>query len=351
MPDTYDVFLSYRRRDGDLVASIAERLRDRGLSIFFDRWSLVPGEPFQPALERALRGSRTVVVFIGASGSGGWHEKEMRAALDRQSSDSTFRVIPVLLPGASKPEGFISANTWVDFGELDDHAAFEYLVSGIEGRAPGPVTTLERVEIAEEFPIIVRATFSGIDFEEASYLAPIARKAGALSHLYGIRLRLLDNLRLLGIPAETAQLVRRQLDAESFGNMHDTEVAIREDLATLKGIRVAEGFHAGYMLGCLAGLLDLFQARGSALDDKQCTLVIKYINASVDHITRASSDLFPGLPDDAINVWRPSIAAPLSVADTRALRDAVQEYITRFTTPWGVIGFRELSSDSTQEEE
>ncbi len=351
MGNAVDVFLSYRRRDGDVVTPIAERLRGRGLSVFFDRWSLVPGEPFQPALERALRGCRTVVVFIGPSGSGGWHEKEMRAALDRQSSDSAFRVIPVLLPGAAKPEGFISANTWVDFGELDDQEAFEYLVSGIEGRAPGSVTTLETVEIAEQFPMIARATFLGIDFLEASHLAPIARRTGTLNTLYGMRVRLLDNLRLLGVPAETAQLLRRQLDAESFGNMHHTQLTIREDLATVRGTRVSEGFQAGYMLAGLAGLVDLYQAPGDALDDEQCALVVKYIDASVDHVTRASPDLFPGLPDEALHVWRPSVAAPFSAADAKALRDTVNKYIIRFTTPWGVIGVRDLIPDPTDGDE
>ncbi|MEU6799874.1 toll/interleukin-1 receptor domain-containing protein, partial [Streptomyces neyagawaensis] len=119
MESSYDVFASYRRQDGQAVQTIATRLRDQGLKVWFDRWSLTPGLPWQPAIETAVAQCRTIAVFIGPPGIGGWQEREMRQALDRQVQDSDLRVIPVLLPGATPPEGFIAIRLLENLGKLE----------------------------------------------------------------------------------------------------------------------------------------------------------------------------------------------------------------------------------------
>ena len=142
----YDVFLSHNSRDKPAVERLARRLADEaGLRPFLDRWHLVPGEPWQEALEKALDQSRTCAVFIGPRGIGPWENEEMRAAIDRRVSESKgrFRVVPVLLPGAERGErgrlpAFLTRTTWVEFREsLDDPDAFHRLVAGIKGIAPG----------------------------------------------------------------------------------------------------------------------------------------------------------------------------------------------------------------------
>jgi hypothetical protein len=141
----YDVFLSHQSGDKPLVESLAARLvNEQGLRPFLDKWDLIPGAPWQEALEKALDRSRTCAVFLGAGGLGPWENEEMRAALDERVRSKSFRVIPVLLPGA-KPKDektlprFLRRLTWVDFrGGLDDPEAFQRLVAGIRGVAPGP---------------------------------------------------------------------------------------------------------------------------------------------------------------------------------------------------------------------
>jgi len=118
---SFDVFLSYTRGDAQAVEAIATRLADeRGLRPFLDTWHLIPGEPWQETLEVALDHSRTCAVFIGSAGLGPWEHEEMRSALDTRVKQSGFRVIPVLLPGATMPERgglprFLLRMTWVDF--------------------------------------------------------------------------------------------------------------------------------------------------------------------------------------------------------------------------------------------
>src|SRR5262245_18834023 len=98
----YDVFLSHQSADKPQVESIAARLVDeQGLKPFLDKWHLIPGEPWQEALEEALDQSRTCAVFLGASGLGSWENEEMRAALDERVRNKSFRV---RLPGAEPKE-------------------------------------------------------------------------------------------------------------------------------------------------------------------------------------------------------------------------------------------------------
>jgi hypothetical protein len=50
----YDVFLSHNSADKPAVEYLAQRLRQGGLKPFLDKWHLVPGDPWQGALEKAL---------------------------------------------------------------------------------------------------------------------------------------------------------------------------------------------------------------------------------------------------------------------------------------------------------
>src|SRR6266403_4621664 len=141
----FHVFLSHSSADKPAVEELARRFAKEGIQAWLDKWHLIPGDPWQPALEKALAESRTCVVFVGPSGLGPWQNEEMRAAIDQRvrDSDRHFRVIPVLLPGARRAERsslptFLAATTWVEFRDsLDDQDAFHRLVYGIRGIEPG----------------------------------------------------------------------------------------------------------------------------------------------------------------------------------------------------------------------
>src|SRR4051812_29955514 len=95
----FDVFLSHQSGDKPWVEELARRLEMAGLRPFLDKWHLVPGDPWQEALERALEESAACAVFLGATGLGPWENEEMRSALDAAVLHPAFRVIPVLLQG------------------------------------------------------------------------------------------------------------------------------------------------------------------------------------------------------------------------------------------------------------
>jgi hypothetical protein len=155
--NSYDVFLSYARTDALAVEAIARRLEDEAkLHPFLDTWHLIPGEPWQEELESALDQSQTCAVFIGPAGLGPWENEEMRSALDTRVKRPGFRVIPVLLPGATMPERsglprFLSRLTWVDFRPqgLQDTDAFVSLLAGIRGEPPGRRRVVVATQIVE----------------------------------------------------------------------------------------------------------------------------------------------------------------------------------------------------------
>lgn len=136
----YDVFLSHSSADKPSVEHIGRMLIERsGLRPFLDRWHLVPGASWQPALDEAIGQSATVAVFFGPGGAGPWHNEEMQLALAKTvRMRSECRIIPVLLPG-SQPEqmtGFLSLRTWVDFRTgLDNPESLRRLAAGIKGEA------------------------------------------------------------------------------------------------------------------------------------------------------------------------------------------------------------------------
>lgn len=153
----YDVFLSHNSVDKPAVEAIARRLREEArLEPFLDKWHLVPGEPWQEALEEALKQSKTIAVFVGTSGVSPWHNEEMRAGLDQAvRSHDDMRIIPILLPGAD-PETlppFLTRRTYVDFRVgLDDSDAFARLVAGILGQPPKGIGTFTLPDEPAPYP-------------------------------------------------------------------------------------------------------------------------------------------------------------------------------------------------------
>ncbi len=153
------VFLSHNSRDKPKVEKLAERLDDAGYTPWLDKWNLIPGDPWQEELEKALKDASCILVFLGTE-LGPWHNEEMRAALERRVKGKA-RVIPVLLPGAEKPPDiplFLSGLAWVSFRHESDDDAFHRLCRGIEGKPPGRGAGKTATEAKPSFRVLVAAT-------------------------------------------------------------------------------------------------------------------------------------------------------------------------------------------------
>ncbi len=135
----FDVFLSHNSMDKPAVIELGEALRERGVRVWLDQWELVPGRPWQKAIEEVIETVTSAAVLIGKDGIGPWEEPEMRACLD-QCVARRMPVIPVLLPGASaqpKLPLFLRQVTWVDLRGGLSRQGLDRLQWGITGIKPG----------------------------------------------------------------------------------------------------------------------------------------------------------------------------------------------------------------------
>jgi len=149
----FDVFLSHDTSDKPAVIELARILLDKhGIKPWLDDWNLVPGEPWQEAIEDALGRCASCAVIFGPGASGPWQNEEMRSAIDRQVGAGGYPVIPVLLPQAERGErsrlpAFLIRRAWVEFHDtIEDEHALRRLIAGIRGMAPGPDPDTVEVE-------------------------------------------------------------------------------------------------------------------------------------------------------------------------------------------------------------
>ena len=152
------VFLSYNTADArnrDFVEALAQRLQgDARLSFWFAPWHSIPGVPVQEQMEDALLEAQSCAVFIGDAGQvKGWQNEQMRTAIQTQVEDeSGYRIIPVLLPGATRPSRrdlppFLRRYEIVEFQSVDDDYAFKRLLAGILGIPPIQVEGYIQAEV------------------------------------------------------------------------------------------------------------------------------------------------------------------------------------------------------------
>ena len=74
---THDLFLSYSSMDRSVVIVLAEKLRDRGLRVWFDEWEIRDGESIPSRIEAGLEGSAVLVLCMSANVFGSaWAELE-----------------------------------------------------------------------------------------------------------------------------------------------------------------------------------------------------------------------------------------------------------------------------------
>ncbi len=137
----YHVFLSHNSREKAQVLQLAEKLERDGIHVWVDKWNLIPGEPWQEPIEKALQQCDSCAICVGPLGTSPWQNEEMRASINMrvESADNKIRVIPVLLPGASHEmiPDLLARTTWVEFREsLDDEDALYRLTCGIRGVQP-----------------------------------------------------------------------------------------------------------------------------------------------------------------------------------------------------------------------
>jgi len=133
--EEFDVFLCYNSRDRLSVKKIGRKLVEKGLRPWLDEWNLVPGRPWQRALESQIGQIRSAAAFVGADGIGPWQHLELDAFL-REFVNRGCPVIPVILSNVQKPPDlpvFLKGMHWVD-SRSHQPDPYDQLIWGIRGK-------------------------------------------------------------------------------------------------------------------------------------------------------------------------------------------------------------------------
>jgi len=130
------VFISYALADAGWSRMLAGRLADHGLQVFFDEWSVLPGDVVVHGLERGIRESASGIAVVSPASVALPRALEEYAALIRASADRGLRFIPVLLGDVALPP-FAANRVWRDFRNVHGQAYDEKvgeLAAVISGR-------------------------------------------------------------------------------------------------------------------------------------------------------------------------------------------------------------------------
>lgn len=107
----YDIFISYSRKDGAIVQSVADRLKAEGYACWMDVNGIESGDVFKRVLVQAIKESKIVVFFSSAnSNNTEWTVKEINIAVQLKKP-----IIPVLLDDTSYDDSIMFDLSGLDY--------------------------------------------------------------------------------------------------------------------------------------------------------------------------------------------------------------------------------------------
>lgn len=142
----FDVFFSYSSSDRARVTEIASRLRDEGVKIWLDHWSLKPGHKTVSEIDRAVQRSRLLVLCLSPDAvASDWVELERSAAIFRDTGNTDGRFIPILLRDCEIPD-LLRPYQLIDFRTQVETATAKLLQACREAmiRLPSPPASTQR---------------------------------------------------------------------------------------------------------------------------------------------------------------------------------------------------------------
>src|SRR4051794_26475903 len=139
----YHVFLSHSAADTNAAIELARWLKRQGISVWLDKWNLVPGRTWLEDIQKALRNYDCFAIIVGREAEPTqWQSQATQTAIQRRvENPGKVRVIRVLLPGAAsaRVQTDLARHTWVELSSLSDPVGLHRLRCGILNIEPGDV--------------------------------------------------------------------------------------------------------------------------------------------------------------------------------------------------------------------
>lgn len=132
----HDVFISYSRKDSDVVFPIVKRLEEEGLKVWIDRDGIESGDAFKSVIVGGIKKSDIFLFFSSANANESpWTVKEVNTAVYLKKS-----IIPVKLDGADYADSILFDLVGLDFVDLSikekNEAELNKLIASLLSKKP-----------------------------------------------------------------------------------------------------------------------------------------------------------------------------------------------------------------------
>lgn len=128
----YDVFLSYSSKDKSIIHTLAERLKNDGMRVWLDKWSIKPGDSIPLKIQEGLEKSRTLLICMSSAYfESEWGKLEHLSLLFRDPTNKNRRLIPLLIVDCTRPD-IIAHFAYIDWRSCSDEAYYMIFASCLE---------------------------------------------------------------------------------------------------------------------------------------------------------------------------------------------------------------------------
>ena len=127
--EQFDLFISYSRRDCDIVYDVVGRLRAMGLVVFLDTWEIKYFTRFADELQDGIQNARACLIFFSENAAKSPPVMaEVNALVTRAMEDREFRVLPVRLDSTELPV-LLRSWQWQDLSGATEDGILDFVFS------------------------------------------------------------------------------------------------------------------------------------------------------------------------------------------------------------------------------
>jgi hypothetical protein len=99
-----NIFISHNKKQKSIARLLAMALVEHGENVWFDEWTLRPGDSLVGGIEDGLAKANVFVIIWSADAAESkWVGTEMRAYLRRRVDDASLRIIPIMVDDTPLP--------------------------------------------------------------------------------------------------------------------------------------------------------------------------------------------------------------------------------------------------------
>ncbi|MGA6180923.1 toll/interleukin-1 receptor domain-containing protein [Stenotrophomonas sp. NPDC077421] len=99
-----NIFISHNKKQKSQARLLAMALVEHGENVWFDEWTILPGESLTGSIEDGLSNSDVFILLWSKDAAASkWVGTELRAYIRRRVDDESLRIIPIMIDDTPLP--------------------------------------------------------------------------------------------------------------------------------------------------------------------------------------------------------------------------------------------------------